>query len=49
MKTPPIDPWGYPYFYIKTNNNFEVFTLGSDNKFGGEGEAEDIFQSSCGD
>ncbi|HTU67083.1 MAG TPA: type II secretion system major pseudopilin GspG [Steroidobacteraceae bacterium] len=39
-----IDPWGEPYRYRAPGKSgeYEVYTLGSDKKEGGEGEAGDI-------
>ena len=39
------DPWGYDYQYINPgthNKDYDVFTLGSDNQPGGEGQNADI-------
>jgi general secretion pathway protein G len=40
----PRDPWGNPYQYLQpgTHGEFDLFSLGSDNKPGGEGAAGDI-------
>lgn len=40
----PKDPWGYDYHYEYPSDNGEyaLFSLGSDNSQGGEGEAQDI-------
>lgn len=40
----PADPWGNPYQYLQpgTKSEFDLFSLGSDNKPGGEGAAGDI-------
>jgi len=40
----PLDPWGNPYQYLQpgTKGEFDLFTLGGDNRPGGEGEAADI-------
>jgi general secretion pathway protein G len=42
-----IDPWGRPYRYRVPgrNGNFDVFTLGRDNKEGGTGEDRDLTSS----
>jgi len=39
-----IDPWGNPYRYKHPgiHRDFEIFTLGSDNKEGGDGDARDV-------
>lgn len=39
-----IDPWGHPYHYKQPgqHGDFDLFTLGSDNQEGGDGEARDI-------
>jgi general secretion pathway protein G len=39
-----IDPWGEPYKYRQPGKSgeFDVYSLGSDKKEGGEGEAGDI-------
>ena len=38
------DPWGRPYLYKHpgTHREIEIYTLGSDGKEGGEGDAHDI-------
>ncbi len=40
----PADPWGNPYQYLQpgTKGEIDLFSLGSDNKPGGEGAASDI-------
>lgn len=40
----PNDPWGHPYQYLNPglHGEIDIFTLGSDNAPGGEGEAADI-------
>ncbi len=45
MKRIPLDPWGNEYVYSNENNEFEVYSLGSDGEEGGEGVAEDIYSS----
>ena len=44
LESLPIDPWGNPYQYLQpgTKSEFDLFSLGSDNKPGGEGAAGDI-------
>ena len=39
-----VDPWGQPYLYRYPGQNgeYDVYTLGSDQKEGGEGDARDI-------
>jgi general secretion pathway protein G len=39
-----IDPWGRPYLYRfpGQHGEFDIYTLGSDNKEGGEGDARDV-------
>lgn len=39
-----IDPWGNPYQYRldESGDRVEIYTFGSDNKEGGEGEAADV-------
>lgn len=39
-----IDPWGRPYLYRSPgrHSEFDVYTLGADNREGGEGDASDI-------
>jgi general secretion pathway protein G len=38
------DPWGRPYLYREPgrNGDFDVYTLGSDRREGGEGDARDV-------
>ena len=38
------DPWGKPYLYRQPGQQgeFDIYTLGSDQKQGGEGDARDI-------
>jgi general secretion pathway protein G len=45
-----LDPWGYPYEYNYPgeNGDFDVFSLGRDNRPGGEGEDADIFAADLG-
>lgn len=44
LQKAPTDPWGNPYQYLQpgTKGEFDLFSLGSDNKPGGEGAANDI-------
>ena len=39
-----MDPWGRPYLYKwpGAHHEFDIYTLGSDGKEGGDGEARDI-------
>jgi len=43
-KTLPKDPWGYDYQYRfpGEHGSFDLYSLGSDNAQGGEGEAGDV-------
>lgn len=43
-KNVPDDPWGQPYHYEYPGQNgeYDVYSLGSDNAAGGEGEAADV-------
>lgn len=43
-KVLPNDPWGYPYHYRfpGTHGNYDLYSLGADNKEGGTGENLDI-------
>jgi general secretion pathway protein G len=38
------DPWGKPYLYRLPgrNGDFDIYTLGSDQREGGEGDARDV-------
>jgi len=39
----PNDPWGHPYHYeLKNTGEYALYTLGKDNRKGGEGEDKDI-------
>jgi len=40
----PADPWGHPYQYLNpgVHGEIDVFSLGADNKPGGEGSDADI-------
>jgi general secretion pathway protein G len=40
----PVDPWKHPYLYSNPGQNggVDVFSLGKDNKEGGEGEDADV-------
>ena len=39
-----LDPWGEPYVYKHpgTGRDYDIYTLGSDKKEGGEGDAADV-------
>jgi general secretion pathway protein G len=39
-----IDPWGRPYLYRfpGQHGEYDIYTLGSDNREGGEGDAQDV-------
>jgi general secretion pathway protein G len=39
-----VDPWGRPYLYRNPgqHGDYDIYTLGSDNREGGEGDAADI-------
>ncbi len=43
-KTIPQDPWAYDYHYVSPGEHgkFDLYSLGSDNSQGGEGEDQDI-------
>jgi general secretion pathway protein G len=43
----PKDSWRSPFTYVKTENGFDLISLGADRKEGGEGEAADIYYSRC--
>lgn len=42
----PLDPWGRPYLYLSPGlanpESYDLYTLGRDNRPGGEGEDADI-------
>lgn len=40
----PLDPWGQPYHYRYPGKRgpFDIFSLGADNRDGGEGEDQDV-------
>lgn len=44
LKSVPKDPWGNPYQYLSpgVKSEIDIFSLGADNKPGGEGAAADI-------
>ncbi|TJY55803.1 type II secretion system protein GspG [Sinimarinibacterium sp. CAU 1509] len=44
VKSLPKDPWGNPYQYLQpgARGEFDLFSLGADNRPGGEGVAADI-------
>ncbi len=43
----PNDPWGHPYHYRRPsdrpNHDYDLYTLGADDKPGGTGEDEDVY------
>lgn len=43
-KVIPQDPWGYDYHYRFPGENgpYDLFSLGADNREGGDGEAQDV-------
>jgi len=43
----PKDPWGHPYIYLKTDEGFNLVSLGADGKEGGKGENKDISYEDC--
>ncbi|WP_024955737.1 type II secretion system major pseudopilin GspG [Sulfurospirillum arcachonense] len=43
----PTDPWKNNYIYIRTSDSFDIISLGSDKKEGGEEEGMDIKFSTC--
>lgn len=43
----PKDPWKHPYIYTAEGSSFNLVSLGSDNKEGGEDEAKDISYDVC--
>jgi general secretion pathway protein G len=45
LKKVPVDPWGKPLVYINDGNKFDLYSLGSDGKEGGEGYAADVHYS----
>ncbi|KAG1682847.1 Aminomethyltransferase [Nymphon striatum] len=47
LKKISSDPWGHPYYYVKTPEGFEIFSFGGDGKRGGYGEARDISTHDC--
>jgi general secretion pathway protein G len=40
----PNDPWGHPYYYRYPGQrgSFDIYSLGADNREGGEGEDQDV-------
>jgi general secretion pathway protein G len=44
LKKVPNDPWGYPYHYRYPGQrgDFDIFSLGADNRAGGDGENQDV-------
>lgn len=44
-KTVPLDPWGKPYIYRQPgehNNDFDLFSYGSDGQTGGQDDGSDV-------
>jgi general secretion pathway protein G len=41
-KAVPNDPWGRPYLYRATDDDFEIMSYGKDGQPGGSGSAADI-------
>jgi general secretion pathway protein G len=41
----PEDAWGKPFGYLSDGNKFEIKSLGSDTREGGDGSAKDITSS----
>lgn len=46
-KTSPKDSWGKEYVYILEGDGFELISLGSDKKEGGDSDKTDIYFSKC--
>ena len=46
-KNLPKDSWKRKFIYTKTQNGFELLSLGADGKEGGEGLDSDIYFSKC--
>lgn len=46
-KKPPTDPWKNNYIYVRTSDSFDIISLGSDKKEGGDEESMDIKFSTC--
>ena len=42
IKNLPTDPWGSPYIYERTQEGYDLFSLGADGAEGGEGLNADI-------
>ena len=42
IKSLPTDPWGSPYLYERTQEGYDLFSLGADGAEGGEGLNADI-------
>jgi general secretion pathway protein G len=43
----PKDPWNHPFIYLRTDDGFDLVSLGADGKEGGKGENKDISYSEC--
>jgi len=46
-KNTPLDPWKRKFVYIKTEDSFDIISLGADGKEGGESENADVKFSQC--
>ncbi len=46
-KSVPKDSWGKEYIYMLESNGFDIISLGSDGKEGGDAEGLDIYFSKC--
>ena len=42
VRTLPTDPWGNPYQYLSSGDEFELYSFGADGQQGGEGHAAEI-------
>ncbi|MGB1271662.1 MAG: type II secretion system major pseudopilin GspG [Endozoicomonas sp.] len=44
LKKVPVDPWGNPYMYLQPGNHgkYDLYSLGSDGREGGEGLNKDL-------
>jgi general secretion pathway protein G len=45
--TNPKDPWKHEYIYIRSDDGFDLISLGADGKEGGVDENKDIMFSKC--
>ncbi len=46
-KKVPTDPWKNGYIYVKSSDSFDIISLGSDKKEGGDEDGGDIKFSTC--